>query len=142
MDRRARGWFRAGAWILLITACLHTLGHLSGPAPAKNDTEATLLRLMQEYEFQLAGLQRSANDFLNGFSLAFSVFLLFVGLLDLLVAGHVDAAVLRRMALLHALLAAVMLALSLVYFIPPPAVCFGLALLAYGVAAWPRATAA
>lgn len=138
MDRHARRWFRVGAWILLITAGLHTLGHVSGPLPPKNDTEATLQRLMREYQFQLGGVQRTTEDFLNGFSLTFSVFLLFVGLLDLLIARHLESSVLRRVTLLHAALAAGLLALSLVYFIPPPAVCFGLALVAFGVAAWPR----
>jgi hypothetical protein len=137
MERHTQRWFRVGAWILLITAALHTLGHVSGPAPARNDTEATLLRLMHEHRFELAGVQRSAQNFLDGFSLTFSVFLLFVGLLDLLLARHLETALLRRLALLHAGLAAAMLALSVIYFIPPPAVCFGLALVAFGAAAWP-----
>jgi heme A synthase len=105
----------------------HLAGHLSGPPEPANEQERTLLDLMTNYKTNMGGVERSTLQIFNGFSLAFSVFLVFAALAAFLAARLRDDAAVRTGAVLAAALSGIQLALAIVYFIPPPIVCFAVA---------------
>ena len=133
MPRRA---FLFAAWMSLLTAGFHLLGHFSGPRPPANDTERQIWELVSTYRYQVPGGQRTLWEFQLGFSLTFSIFLALWGLLGLLVWRHAaDNLALRRSVTLASTLAALlMLAVSLRYFFVAPTACLGLVALGYVVA--------
>src|SRR5262245_51471909 len=98
MSRIQRVLFKTGAWACLVTASLHLIGHFSKrPGPA-NETEAALQRLMETYSFDLMGVSLTMSKLVDGFSLAYSLFLVLMGATALAVAGSLPegARVVRR----------------------------------------------
>jgi hypothetical protein len=88
--RAFRALFYTGTVIQLITAPVHLLGTLRKAVPA-NDQERMLLDLLYNYKFHLGtGFGRSMGDFLTGFSLLYSVFILILGLINLLAIRQAD----------------------------------------------------
>ncbi len=65
MRGAAAAFYRTGAIACLLTAAAHTAGHLQGPKPPANDTEAELARLMASYVHPEVG--RTAFEPLGGF---------------------------------------------------------------------------
>jgi hypothetical protein len=145
MTKRRRVFFRIGAWACLATAAIHLVGHFAPqPAPA-NTTEAELWRLLTTYEKDFgAGFTRTTADFLKGFSLCFSLFLLWVGVWSLLSLRRVatDPAWLRRVSVANAIFSAALLAIGLAYFFLPPIVCIAVIFLGFAGAALPAGGAA
>jgi hypothetical protein len=116
MTKRQRVFFRIGAWACVATAGIHMLGQFAPRPPAANPTEATLQRLLTTYQKDFgAGFSRTTMDFLKGFSLSFALMLLWAGLLSLLALRRLpeDAAGLTRVARVNAVLAGLLLAISL-----------------------------
>jgi hypothetical protein len=128
MNRRQRLCFQCGAAMLLLTAAAHLAGHFSGGGPPADASEAELLRLMTTYTREMGHGPRSTMDLFSGFSLCFATLLALTGALDLLMLRRqaTDAAFMRAATLLNALGAALLLALSIVYFFPPPTICLAL----------------
>ena len=140
MTGRQRIFFRIGAWACVATAVIHMAGQLAPrPAPA-NETEATLMKLLTTYEKDLgAGFLRTTSDFLNGFSVAFSIFLAWVGLLALLALRRADPEFLRSFARIGAIFSAALLVVSVVDFFLPPTVCLAVVFAGFlGAALGPR----
>ena len=130
MNRFQRISFRTGAIACIVTALVHLFGHFSPRPAAANETEATLWKLMETYRQDLgAGFERTAMDFLKGFSLAFSLYLLVLGTLGLLLLRHLqqDAAFMRRASAVCLFGTGALLVVSLVYFFLPPIVCAAVA---------------
>ncbi len=72
-------WLRAAAVIQIATALIHSISFFVKPEPA-NDTERTLLDLLQSYRFDLgAGYVRAMADLMTGLSMCFTLLYLFGG---------------------------------------------------------------
>jgi len=133
MSKRARLFFQIGAWGLIATAAIHLLGHFAPQPEPSSDAERTLLDLMTNYRKDFgAGFSRTTLDFLLGFSLSFSAFLLWTGLLNLAaLRGLADPARFRRLAALDAVLAGIVVAITWKYFFLPPLLCMAVVFLAF-----------
>jgi hypothetical protein len=87
MPQRQLTLFTIGCWVAIITAAVHLSGQIFGPQPPADDTERQLIDLATNYRTIMPGGDaRSLMDFLNGFSLSFSVFLALVGGLGLIIS--------------------------------------------------------
>jgi hypothetical protein len=84
-DKWGRRLFVTGAILLILLGLVHSLSLLEKQVPA-NETERQLLDLMSNYKFDVMGSMRSMNDFLRGFSVAFMVGMIGLGVLDLVLA--------------------------------------------------------
>jgi len=130
LNRFQRISFRTGAIACIVTAFIHLVGHFGPRPPAANETEATLRKLMETYRQDLgAGFERTMMDFLKGFSLSFSLYLLVLGTLALLLLRHSsrDASFMRRASAVCLFGTGALLVVSLVYFFLPPIVCVAVA---------------
>ena len=90
-------FFRVASALLVLISLAHLCGHLffipelqlttnfSGQLPA-NDTERNLLRLMSDYKRTVGGSQRSIMDLQTGLGLAYALFFLWCGILNLMLA--------------------------------------------------------
>jgi hypothetical protein len=131
----ARLAFQIATWACFITAAMHLAGHLAGPQSPANDTERTLFQLFTTYRYDVMGTSRTLEDFMKGFSLVYSLFLATLGGLGLATLRRGDATAQRAFARIAALSSAVLLAISVRYFVPPPIVCALVIALGY-LAAW------
>jgi hypothetical protein len=138
-DKWGRRLFTLGAVVLILLGLVHSLSLLEKQAPA-NETERQLLDLMSNYRFNVIGSMRSMDDFLRGFSIAFMVAMIGLGVLDVVLARE-RAGLLKRVALVNVLWLAVMTAVSLRYFFAFPTSCLVTALLIF-VLAWLKLPAA
>jgi hypothetical protein len=138
MMKRQRLFFRIGSWASIATAGVHLIGHFAPPPTPESDAEATLLKLMVSYRKDLgAGFTRTTMDFVKGFSLSFSLFLLFAGVLGLLLAARApnDPVLWRGVRLAYAVGMGCLLAICAVYFFLPPLFCVAVTFVAFLVAA-------
>ena len=119
--------------VLILLGLVHSLSLLEKPVPA-NETERQLLDLMSNYKFNVMGSMRSMNDFLRGFSIAFMVGMIGLGVLDLVLARE-RAGLLKRVALVNVIWLAVMAAVSVRYFFAAP-ISFIVATLVIFALAW------
>jgi hypothetical protein len=120
----SRWLFAAGAWVLIALGLAHLFGHYSlvTTEPA-DETHRRLLDLMRGYQFDHGhNFLRSTMEILAGFSLAFSVLSLALGLLDLVVLRHSRAwpSLLREVATVNAGALGILTALALRYWFPVP----------------------
>jgi hypothetical protein len=116
----------------LVTAALHLVGHLSGGPPPRNETETALRKLMTEYRADVLGVTLSMQDLVNGFSLCYSLFLAWVGCLSLLLVSRAGReSFMRWVAVVCALGATALLAVSYGYFPLPPTICAAVILLGF-----------
>jgi hypothetical protein len=115
-------WFRAGAVGLMVVAVLHTVGHFG--APPKDPGAVALQFAMDSYRYDIFGMHPSAGDITRSLSLAISIFLAFVGVLDLVAAASLahDARALRRLAWVNVVGAGALVLLFACYRILPPIV--------------------
>jgi voltage-gated potassium channel Kch len=132
-DKWGRWLFKAGGLMLVLLGLVHSLSLFGKPVGA-NDTERQLLELMASYKFDLAGSPRSMAELMRGFSVAFMLAAIGLGVLDLLLAAE-RAPLLKRIALLNGIWLATMTATSLRYFFVFPTAFLGTALLIFA-AAW------
>src|SRR5580704_8901345 len=131
-DRWGRRLFTTGAVVLLLLGTAHSLSLFETPVPA-NETERQLFDLMSNYKFNLMGSMRSANDFERGFSIAFVVGMLGLGVLNLVLARE-SAGLLKRVALINTLWLTALTAISLRYFFAVPTSFLVVALLIFALA--------
>lgn len=117
-DKLGRRLFTTSAVALILLGLVHSLSLLEKQVPA-NDTERRLLDLMSNDKFNVMGSMRSMDDFLRGFSIAFMVGMIGLGVLNLVLARE-SAGLLKRVALVNIIWLAVMAAVSLRYFFVVP----------------------
>jgi hypothetical protein len=117
-ERRGRRLFTAGATLLLVMGLVHSLSLMKAPVPS-NETERQLLDLMSNYKFNLLGSQRSMQNLMTGFSIAFMLAALGLGAVDFALRRE-RSQLLKRVALLNTLWLAAMTAVSLRYFFAAP----------------------
>ena len=117
-DTWGRRLFKAGGAFLILLGLVHSISLFQKMAAA-NDTEKQLLDLMNNYRFDMIGSLRNMAELLHGFSLAFMISALGLGMLDLAISGE-RAGLLKRVALINALWMAAMTANSLRYFFVVP----------------------
>ena len=132
-DKWGRRLFKAGAMWLILLGLVHSLSLFQRQVPA-NDTERQLLDLMTNYKFNVVGSMLSMDNFLRGFSILFMVAMIGLGVLDLTLSGE-RAGLLKRVALIHVLWMATMIAVSLCYFFAVPTAFLAVALVIF-VGAW------
>jgi len=131
-DKLGRRLFKAGGWVLIVLALVHSLS-LFQKQVAANETERQLLDLMTNYKLNLMRSLRSMWDLLNGFSTAFAAAALGFGVLTLVLSRE-RAEVLKRVALTIAIWLAAMTAVSLHYFFAAPTTFLMVALLIFALA--------
>ena len=115
-------WFRAGAVGLMVVAVLHAVAHFGGPP--KDPGAVALQFAMDSYRYDIFGMHPSAGDITRSLSLAISIFLLFVGVLDLVAVASLshDARALRRLAWVNMVGVGALAFLFACYRILPPCV--------------------
>lgn len=121
--------------MMVLLGLVHALSLIRDPVPS-NDTERQLLTLMNNYRFNLMGSMRSMSDLLRGFSMAFTVASIGLGVLDLSLRRE-RAVLLKRVALINALWLAALVVIALKYFFVVP-LTLQLVALAIFAAAWLR----
>jgi len=91
-------------------------------AEAAGDQEKALYDLMHNYTFDLgAGFVRTMSDFLVGFGLVYGVFVLFLGLINLVaIRQAADSPFLRSLCWLNVMCMAVVSAIAFKFFFLPP----------------------
>jgi hypothetical protein len=132
-DKWGRRLFKAGGLMLVLLGLVHSLSLFGKPVGA-NDTERQLLELMANYRFDLAGSPRTMAELMRGFSIAFMLAAIGLGVLDLLLSGE-PAPLLKRIALVNAIWLAAMTATSIRYFFVIPTTFLAVTLLIFA-AAW------
>ena len=117
---------------------MHGLGHLQGPRTPADETEAQLARLMMEHPLDILGTRLTMMQMMKGFSLGYSLLLAWLGAAGLVVAARAPGA-LRSVAVVNTIGAALLLALSLGHFPPPPTAFAGLIFLSFAASLVGRA---
>jgi hypothetical protein len=132
-----RAAFLTGIVLQLLTGPIHLVGHFSGPAPPVSEDERLLMELMSRVEQDFGGgFVRSTMDIFLGLSLQYSIFIVMVGLANLLAFRMAkEARYLRALCWLNAAFLAVLAVNAYVYFFIPPLLLFVLPALAFFIAA-------
>lgn len=130
-------FFRIGCIALLITACLHLVGHFIGPIP-ENDTEKQMLDLMINYNMNIGSETVTMMGLYKGFSLCFSLLFLWTGFMGLFLSKNLaeNSTALRKAAYTYTIALGIMLAISLVYFFMIPTTCISVAFVFFAIAAF------
>ena len=120
----SRKLFTAGCVVLILTGLVHLLAqyHLV-TSPGETDHDRQVLALMRANPQDMGlGMMRTTFDFFAGFSLAFSVLPIGMGLAGFAVRRHAAAApgLLRSTATIYAITWGAMLGVGLVYFFAVP----------------------
>ncbi|HXV77858.1 MAG TPA: hypothetical protein VD788_16225 [Candidatus Polarisedimenticolaceae bacterium] len=127
MLRKGRRLFTVASVLVLVVASAHTLGMLSEPREA---ADVAIVESMQAHRFELGlGMSPSVFDIQMSLGLTMTVFLVFVGVGNLVIAGRdpwIAAGVLRFAAVLNATCMWVLVLLYWFYRIPPPLISFAL----------------
>jgi hypothetical protein len=129
MPRRQLTIFTIGYWVAILTALFHMVGHVSGPAPAANDTERQLLDLATDYRMLMpGGSERSLMDVLSGFSLSFAVLVGLIGGLGLIVQkrGRNDGPLMLAVSRAIAAAGVVLVVISLTHWFIIPSLMLAL----------------
>ena len=132
-EKWGRRLFAAGAIVMVLLGLIHSLSLIRRPIPA-NDTEQHLFLLMNTYQFNLMGSMRSMTDLFRGFSMAFTVASIGLGVLDFSLRRE-RTALLKRVALINVLWLLALVLIALRYFFAAP-LTFQTVGLAIFAAAW------
>jgi hypothetical protein len=117
-DKWGRRLFQIGGAFLLVLAAVHAIS-LFEPLNPANDTEGQLIHLMTNYKFRLMGSLRSMMDLFRGFSIAFSLQCLVVGVIALAFSKE-RSALLKRLSAIIALWLFTLTVVSLTHFFALP----------------------
>lgn len=121
----SRRLLQYSAWVLILMGLAHLAGHISGmkemTSPPDEKTRV-LVEAMRNYRLPDWPVERTVEGLYAGFSLSMSGYAIFVGALLLvgLKAAGDDAGALRRLAIVMSAGTAILLAISMIYFILPP----------------------
>jgi hypothetical protein len=134
-DKWGRGLFKVGGVLLILLGLVHSISLFHQMEP-ENATEKQLLDLMNNYRFNLMGSLRNMAELLRGFSMAFTMGTLALGVLDLSLSAERDG-LLKRVALINVLYLGVMTANSVRYFFAMPTIFLLMPLVIFA-AAWAK----
>ncbi len=143
MFRSDRRWFSFAALGLLVVAIFHLLGHFA-PAPADPAAAALDAALRgYVYPFGLFGRSPSAHDVLQSLSLFMALALIGWGVGHLVIAATdgPGARVVRRVALVSAIVLAPIVLVFYVYPVAPPFFCLLVVEILFLLALRPRRAA-
>ncbi len=132
-----RASFLTGIVLQLLTGPIHLAAQLSGPAPPANEDEKLLLELMSRVEQDFGGgFVRSTQDILLGLGLQYSIFIVMVGLMNLLAYRMAkETRYLRALCWLNVLFMTILSVNAYAHFFIPPLLLFVLPALAFLIAA-------
>ena len=128
-------FFRIGCYALLITGLVHLSGFLVEPVPA-DETEKQLYDLMTNYQVDVGTGTITMEDIQTGFSLTFSVLLLWTGVLGLFLVKHLaqNPLTLRKIALIYSGGLVIETAISVIFFFIVPTAFLVLCLIFFAIA--------
>lgn len=131
MLKASRVLLVVAAILMLLAGVAHLWQHFAPAPPPMDETEEELWRLVREYERNLMGSPRTLMDLMSGFSLCFSLLLLFGGTTNLVLLRlrPRDRGLGRALVLLSTTMIAICLAISIVYFFLAPTFLLSLTLL-------------
>jgi hypothetical protein len=139
MQKRQLLLFKIGCWAALVTAAVHLFGHIAGPTAAANEIEEEILQKAASYQFELpGGGRRALMDFLNGFSLAFPVFLATLAGAGLMIAKRGDPMLVQAAARVFAAGSVALLVISLTHWFIIPTIFITFFTLCFVLASVPR----
>jgi hypothetical protein len=132
-----RAAFMTGLVLQLLTGPIHLAGQLSGPPTPSSEDEKLLMDLMARVEQDFGGgFVRSTLDIVTSLSFQYSIFMVMVGLTNLLALRMVkDMRFLRALSWLNVVFMGILAVNAYVYFFIPPLLLFVLPALAFLVAA-------
>ncbi len=134
MSGKSLLFYKIGSWTLIAFALIHSTTFFSDPSPLFPDEEGkTLFNLMQNYQFHIMGLTRTVESFLTGHSVYLTIFMLFLGIQNLLVVRYhaASAQIIKTMSLLNFLFYGSQAVVTAIFFIYPPLVLFSIIALAF-----------
>ena len=128
-------FYKIGCYILIITGLFHLSGHFQELVPA-NDTEKQLYGLMETYQVNVAGTTVTLANIQDGFSLWFSLTLIWLGAMSLFLVKQLgeNRPFLRKIAGLNVSALLIGLGISLIYFFFIPTICLALGLIFFSLA--------
>lgn len=131
MFKRGHRLFAAGAIGLFVIALFHSLGHFS--PPPDDPALVAALQAMSASQLDMGLARPSLMAIYNSLSLGMTLFLLFLGGIDLIVlrCGRENVALLRAMKIANVVGVAALTALFAYYLIPPPLITFALVVLLF-----------
>jgi hypothetical protein len=135
LNRAGLKLFRAGSYVLIVLALVHSISLFSEPM-ATNPTETAMFKLMKTYTSDVMGSPRTMWQFFYGFNVSFTVLMLAVGGLNLIVSRVVDWHVLRSLAFFNVCWLTAMTLTSIVYFFIAPTAFFVAADVLFLLAWW------
>ena len=143
MTDRQRLFFKAGAWLAIVTAIVHLVAHVAGPSEPANEAERAFVEQFRTLRFEVPGGSRTMYEFMRGFSLMESVFYGMFGGLNLLIVRRArdDAPLMAAVTRLDAACAITMVIISLTYFFIVPTVLFALVAVCFVAALFGKSTA-
>ncbi len=134
MNKKQALFFKIASYGCIAFALIHLIGHFEDPSALFSDEAGkALLHGMQTYELNLMGQKRTIEDFLTGHSWYLSVFMLAIGIQNLLaIKHHADRPqFIRTVTILNLGMFAILLGLTYRYFIYPPLALFAIIWLLY-----------
>jgi hypothetical protein len=130
--------FIGGSVVLILFGAVHLLAvyHANFHPPA-NEQEAEIKRMESEYKIPMGPFTATGWGCVQILNSGYSVLLLWVGVLNLLVMRPAIAAGrLRAIAVCNIVFVAILLAITVVFQLPPPMVFNATALVLFGVSWW------
>ncbi len=120
-------WLKAAIISQCMTGIFHVLGIVSSSKP-NNETEKTLLDLMQNYKFDLgSGFLHSMDDVMLAFSISFALLLFFSAVLNFyLLKTNIAPNILRGVIVINLLTYILCFTTMALLTFLPPIVCTGL----------------
>jgi hypothetical protein len=132
----AKTLFKTGSLSMMIIGIGHTTIHFA--VKGKDPAGAHVVAQMEQFKINIGGLgSRNLLEFHEGFSITMGILLFFFGLQNFLIANNLKTYNIKRGIIwIPVLTAAVLLLLSLKYFIIIPQALSFIALVSYGMCLW------
>lgn len=132
-----RAAFMTGLVLQLLTGPIHLVGQLSGPPAPSSEDEKLLMDLMARVKQDFGGgFVRSTMDIVVGLGFQYSIFMVMVGLTNLLALRMVkDGRFLGALSWLNVLFMGILAVNAWLYFFIAPLLLFVLPAIAFFVAA-------
>ena len=134
MNKKQLLLYKIASYGCIAFALIHLTGHFQDASALFPDEEGKVLfHAMQNYEINIMGLQRTVEDFLTGHSWSLTVFMLGIGIQNLLAVKHSAdrPQFIRSLTVTNLGMFGILVGLTYRYFIYPPLVLFGMIWLLY-----------
>jgi hypothetical protein len=142
-------FFRIACIVLILTSASHLAGHFflipqlhltdnfSSVFPA-NETERSLMKMMNEYEKSVGGASVSMRDIQNGLSLCYGIFFLWTGILNIIISKGLvrNKRMLVQICFLNVAVLLIGAWISHLYFFWLPLSSFTITAILFGLAAF------